>query len=473
MGLSRGAAESNVVADPVHGSIRFTDPEKRVIDTASFQRLRRLKQLGMGQVTYPNAVHSRFAHSIGALAIMRRVLEIVPVELSNEQIEELRLAALLHDIGHYPYSHLMEQVERVQLTEEFVGQGGPPILTLAPYPKHDLLGAKIVTSQTDLLKAIGDGGRAKKIADLFTGAAFLPPYEYLSKLVSSSLDIDRIDYLLRDSHAAGVPYGMVDWQYLLNCMQITDTGIVGFSEKALPAAEQFLLARFFMHKTVYYHKTTFGMEEVCRQLLRRIRDKCRLSEKPPYDLPIDGEGVMQIVSGQGLTSFTDAFVDSIIQQATEDDDVVIRALARAIQNRRPPKLLKEVPVLYDHGSDESYKGRVFAEKCRNGLEQLATRARLPLGQFLFCDTPPLRLESRPTRFASDEVNARQSGHMDKDVMIFLDGKDEPTSIVEVPHSIVGKCADCAFRAYRLYVVCDGQSRMSLTEGLAEQVSDWG
>ena len=113
-----------IVVDSIHGPIELTELERRVVDTAGFQRLRHLKQLGMAHVTYPNATHTRFAHSLGVLAIMSRVLQVAQdhLRLDEECTQDLRLAALLHDVGHYPYSHLMERVDDVVLTEERVAR---------------------------------------------------------------------------------------------------------------------------------------------------------------------------------------------------------------------------------------------------------------------------------------------------------------------------------------------------------------
>src|SRR5690606_19822254 len=114
-----------LIVDSIHGDIRLSDEERRVIDTASFQRLRNLKQLGMGQVTYPGATHTRFAHSIGVLGIMARVTREAKesLGLTDDQVSDIRLAGLLHDVGHYPYSHLMEVIDNVVLTEDFVSDG--------------------------------------------------------------------------------------------------------------------------------------------------------------------------------------------------------------------------------------------------------------------------------------------------------------------------------------------------------------
>src|SRR6516225_3259573 len=121
------AAKRRIVVDNLHGDVELTEQEWRVVNTATFQRLRWLKQLGMGHLVYPNATHSRFAHSLGVFAIMRRIvrkLDDRTPKPKDSDVENLRLAALLHDVGHYPYSHLMERVDAVQLTEEEVQKDG-------------------------------------------------------------------------------------------------------------------------------------------------------------------------------------------------------------------------------------------------------------------------------------------------------------------------------------------------------------
>jgi hypothetical protein len=141
--------------------------------------------------------------------MMIRILDAAKkngLDISPERAEQLRLAALLHDIGHYPYSHLMEGLDSVKLSEEIVeGIRQPMDRQKSPYPPHDELGSLIVTQRTDLLKALGGPEQAKIVADIFTRSVTADAQ--LSKLVHSSFDIDRWDYLLRDSHATGVPYG--------------------------------------------------------------------------------------------------------------------------------------------------------------------------------------------------------------------------------------------------------------------------
>src|SRR5947209_17172315 len=121
MASTQEVPRNKLIVDSIHGDIHLTPIELRVVDTASFQRLRHLKQLGMAQVTYPNATHTRFAHSVGVVGIMEHITRVAKeaLSLTAEDIEDIRLAGLLHDIGHYPYSHLMEKIDKVQLTEDF------------------------------------------------------------------------------------------------------------------------------------------------------------------------------------------------------------------------------------------------------------------------------------------------------------------------------------------------------------------
>ncbi len=268
MASSPARQSDKIIVDSIHGDIHLNEIERRVIDTASFQRLRHLKQLGMGHVTYPNATHTRFAHSVGVLGIMAKITDIAKhtLKLDDEKVEDIRLAGLLHDVGHYPYSHLMERVDKVQLTEEIVSGGTTVQSGQAPYPDHEQVGEWIVTSQQDMIEALGGPDRAARVASLFTRSASADPQ--LSKLIHSSLDMDRLDYLIRDSRAAGVPHGEIDLNYLINNFRLSPSGVLGVREKAITAVDHFLTARLYMHRSVYYHKTTFGIEEACRQLLR-------------------------------------------------------------------------------------------------------------------------------------------------------------------------------------------------------------
>ncbi len=467
MSSSQKRPSDTVVVDSIHGDIHLTSQERQIIDTASFQRLRHLKQLGMAQIAYPSATHTRFAHSLGVLAVMEKVVHVAKeaLKLSDEECDDVRLAGLLHDIGHYPYSHLMEKLPKVRLTEELVGSGGPTTIDASaePYPNHEEVGELILTSQQDLMQAIGGTERAQRIADLFRGN--LADKLYLSKLVHSSLDVDRLDYLLRDAHATGVPYGLIDLNYLLNSLRVSPSGLLGVSDKALPAAEQCLFARFFMYRAVYYHKTIYGMEEACRQLLRRLQ------ASRSAGLASDGSAIREIVTSKKLTHFTDAYVDSIVFEASTHQDEEIRALATSILGRKPPKLLKEVPVLVESGQ-EYHAGTVFKQRCLLCLQELANKFSIPLGRFLFCETKPLQLEQRGTRLSEAEAREIQPEEREELIRVFRADNEEPESIVNLIFSIASVCSNHVFQTYRLYVVQSFRSDELPLDELRAEVADW-
>ena len=482
---SRRDSSVKLIVDSIHGGIHLKEREIQVIDTPSFQRLRQLKQLAMAQMVYPTATHTRFAHSIGALGTMIRILDVARKNkiVTEEQEDNLRLAALLHDVGHYPYSHLMEKFSEVKLTEEEIEGAKATVKAIdariSRYPEHEEVGALIVTSQKDLVEALGSDENAKAVADIFTRSQAADPQ--LSKLIHSSFDIDRWDYLLRDSYATGVPYGQIDINYLLNNLKVSPQKVVGFKEKALAAVEHFLLARFFMHRVVYYHKTIYGLEEACRQLLRRLRDR----DGERYNIPVDGEHVKDLVTSDDLYLFTDAFVDNIVKQAATDfnqaaneEEKVIRALAKSIQSRKPPALLKEVPVCEE--TDKPYHaGKTFMRNCRANLNDLANEFKIPLGQFLLCEIT-LPVVKKPRRHAVAEVarldqqEIRDIAHEEEeeDIKIFVGDEDEPRSLMEIEHSIVIKYASYSLQMFRVYVIYEGEDKDDVIEQLKEKVKDW-
>jgi HD superfamily phosphohydrolase len=185
-----------------------------------------------------------------------------------------------------------------------------------------------------------------------------------------------------------------------------------------------------MHKTVYFHKTTFGIEEACRQLLRRMRDSGR------FDIPRDGTAVMELVRSRALAQFTDDYVDRLIHRAVEEGDDVMKALARSIEARRPPKLLKEVQILARDNETDYHAGTFFRMKAKGALRGLAEEVRIPLGQFLLCQTKPLRLEPRGNMVTAEQAQKMPSDREDELVKVFIGAEEEPRSLVDIKYSLI-------------------------------------
>ncbi len=259
-----------IIRDPVHNLISFDDtPCDRLllnlINTSEFQRLRRIKQLGFSQLTFPGADHSRFAHSIGVMHVARQMLAHVATVCPGCADEDQRMvvltAALLHDIGHGPFSHAFETItgdRHKARTLEIISSDGTEINKVLRAAAPELPERLRVFFDEDIEEA------SKTIA-------LTSPY--LTQIVSSQLDADRFDYLLRDSHATGSDAGRYDMQWLIEHLEVNrDRGRFYLQSKALMEAEAYVFARYHMYRTVYYHKTTRTAEVMLKMLFRRYKD---------------------------------------------------------------------------------------------------------------------------------------------------------------------------------------------------------
>ncbi len=270
--------------DPIYGYIWLTEDEIKIIDTPLFQRLRRVHQLALSKYVYPNAEHSRFVHSIGVLQSATNIFhnlysnnkQIIDRIIGDIRIEvyfkTLRFAALLHDVGHVPFSHASE---KVILGSKFA---------------HEDVSNYIIENYEPIRNIIvGSGIEPKKVARLIRGH-FTSEYSILKKIISGELDADRADYLLRDSHFCGVDYGVFDYErYILSFKIVDDEGVsLSVLEGNLQIVESFLLARFHFNLQVPYHRTRIGYNIALKKYIERLKQQDRLL-KP---ISTDGELVI-------------------------------------------------------------------------------------------------------------------------------------------------------------------------------------
>jgi len=284
-----------ILRDPVHGLVTFERPEEdiivRLLETREVQRLRRIRQLGLASLAYPSADHTRFSHAIGAAFVMTRLLDrlrridtALPFwqRVTTERAREALAAALLHDLGHGPFSHLFEQVLPRGLHHETW--------------THRIL----LDESTDVHRVLAELDRElpARVAELVKGRHELP---YLARAVSGTFDVDRCDYLLRDAHATGVSYGRFDLDWLLRSLRFGTPATEGAApplsidgKKGIPAIESFLLARLFMFQQVYFHKTERSCEWMLTKILERARqliaDGARLPSTPPGLISLSRDG---------------------------------------------------------------------------------------------------------------------------------------------------------------------------------------
>ncbi len=242
-----------VVRDPLWQNIVLEPAAARVVDTPAFQRLRYVRQLGHAFLVYPGATHSRFEHALGTYALARRALAGLAERgaltgLGDHDALFVRLGALLHDIGHYPFSHALE--ETGMASHEAVGQA--------------LLAAGDLA---DALKIEGFAEPASAFGALIRGESRHP----LAGLISGSIDLDKIDYLKRDALMCGVPYGEVDVDRLLACLTVVESDgrrTVAILEKGVAALESLLFAKYQMYRNVYWHHAVRSATAMFKRLVR-------------------------------------------------------------------------------------------------------------------------------------------------------------------------------------------------------------
>jgi uncharacterized protein len=246
-----------IIRDPIWNNIRLDALALELVDTPVFQRLRYVRQLGLAYLVYPGATHTRFEHALGAYHLCRIAIGLLRergiADVPEEECTITTIAALLHDVGHYPFSHALEEIGAVN---------------------HEEVATTLVTTgpvASILRTRIGENAPERIIA-LIRGEADSP----LQGLVSGSLDLDKIEYLKRDAHMCGVAYGEIDVDRLINSMvlvgdPVTGLQTVGVAEKGLSALESLLFAKYQMYRNVYWHH---AVRSATAMYKRVVEDAC-------------------------------------------------------------------------------------------------------------------------------------------------------------------------------------------------------
>jgi HD superfamily phosphohydrolase len=352
-----------------------------LINTREVQRLHRIKQLGFSELVFPGANHSRFAHSLGVLHVTRKFLDQFDLVAGRRLDEHHRClvlaAALLHDIGHGPFSHAFEKVTGTR-HEVFTGQ----IISDPGTQVHQRLRQFDENLPSELAWFFNED------ADATQPPGGLPLY--LTQVISSQLDADRCDYLLRDSYATGTDYGRYDLDWLLSHLQPQADGRRFYlTAKALAAAEAYVFARFRMYRTVYFHKTTRAAEVMLKLLFQRFREL--LGKTPSFNkarklLPDAPRSVLMAFAGQMTldcyTRIDEHSITEFLKACSEAADPVLKELGGGIIHR---ELFKVIDVTDAPG------GRI-------GAFTPAVQARLqkePNSGYLFVDDSPADTPYKP------------------------------------------------------------------------------
>ena len=335
-------SKRKIINDPIYGLITFPfDLLYDIIEHPYFQRLRRISQMGLSTYVYPGANHSRFSHALGALHLMTSSITVLRdkgVSISDEEYKASCLAILLHDIGHGPYSHGLEGLMVDRHHEE---------LSL-------MLMEELNTefdNQLDLAINIFKGEYNRT---------------FLSQLVSSQLDMDRMDYLTRDSYYTGVAEGVIGYKRLISMMNVVDDELV-IEEKAIFSIEKFLVARHFMYWQVYLHKTSIVAETMLRQFIQRLKILI-LSE--------NFEDKWSCLLTNFFTDFRNGTINenTLLSRFTELDDVDVLTSLKIYKNH-PDKILNYL-------SNSILNRRLFAINLQDTpiSSDFESKVRLNIGQ---------------------------------------------------------------------------------------------
>lgn len=332
-----------LVRDPVHDVIAFRIDRTedallfKLLNAAEFQRLRRVRQLGMASLAYPGADHSRYSHSIGVMETARRMLNRLAESLAIDPGERLAClcAAMLHDVGHGPFSHVFERVSGVD---------------------HEQVTQRVILDpEGELFRILSehDGDLPRRVAALLSGDGHRRTFVH--DLLSSQLDADRLDYLLRDNLMTGSRYGGYDLRWLLQAMTVDgSTHRLAVQWKGVSAVESYLQARYHMYRNVYFHKVVRaaeGMVKLALQRARRLAVQDRLAW-PPAEHPVRKTLLGQSLNTEEFVDLDDISVLHCFKAWSRGDDATLAMLCKGLLFR---KLYKTIDLSRVEAADAAQR----------------------------------------------------------------------------------------------------------------------
>ena len=346
--------------DPVHNLIAFTSADGRLIDlinSREVQRLRRIRQLGLSNIAYPGAEHSRFVHSLGVAHLVQRFLDAPTrgaYDAPGSDVRDFRhlalAAGLLHDLGHGPFSHALETITGI---------------------RHERFTAALIRSPHTEVHQILEGwvsGLSERVAQVVERT--FEPSRALVKLLSSQLDMDRTDYLLRDALMTGAGYGSFDVEWLLHVLRIGEADgdlEVGLDlERGMSIAEDYIMSRYYMYLHVYFHRTTRAAEVLVEKVLERAREvKAELPGFTSLNRLLRSELGLAEDALHDYLELDDFVLWTALHFWSRHDDPVLRDLAGRLLHR---KVFSGIDVTSDEETDR-WRERMAARAHGEGLPE--------------------------------------------------------------------------------------------------------
>ena len=338
------------IKDPVHGYVYISKTEKDVVDSFPMQRLHRLRQLAGAEYVYPGANHTRFEHSVGTMYLAQRLTENsnLSPHLSKEDAEIIRFAALLHDVGHGPFSHVFEH-----LLEKFLGK------------THEEITVWII-EKSEVSNVLGKAGYdAAAIAKLAVGSLQCKGKAFMDQIIQSAVDVDKLDFIVRDTYHTGAEYGNVDIFRIIHMLDVLDDTLA-VNSGALSALESFILARIESFKSIYFHRVSRAAQIMLATAMEKAKEEL---------------GLVSFKTPEEYLSLNDYTVWTMLKLCEKS-----RKIIEDLERRR---LLK---CAYDqtfHVKDQTISKIFSTEEVRNEMrDKIAEKAGVN-PQSLFIDVPTL------------------------------------------------------------------------------------
>ncbi len=330
-----------IINDPVHGFITINDPViAAIVNHPFYQRLRRIQQMALAQLVYPGAVHTRLHHSLGAYHLMCNAITELRdkgIAIADEEAQAAKAAILLHDIGHGPFSHALENVILKGVTHEDLS----------------LLIMQALNSETD--NALN--GKLTMAIQIFTNQY---PKKFLHQLISGQLDVDRLDYLSRDSFFTGVSEGVIGYQRILKMLTVHDNELV-VEEKGITSVEKFLVSRRLMYWQVYMHKSVVAAENMLVKIIERaqwllLQKDEAIKTGSVLDYFLSGfTGKLEDIDLNAYCQLDDTDILSAIKKWQHHPDAVISLLCNRLLNRKTFKCKMQDKPINESEWDAAYQ----------------------------------------------------------------------------------------------------------------------
>ena len=468
------------INDPVYGGIPVTRMEIEIINTPIFQRLRGLRQLARVNYVFPGAEHSRYIHSLGVLYIMGLMTDhlLRRNEITEDDAVKMRAAALLHDIGHYPFSHLGEAVygyckdndNADSIIGEIVDAQETPLYKLASSHSktahHEYLGKYIVVNNHDIV------GILKKykldpleIGEIFTGERGSRNMVY-SQLLHSSLDADRLDYLLRDSYQTGVKYGLVDLQYLVRLLMVVEDSellennkVLVCNKKGQHVVEHFLMSRYFHYSQVVHHKTNAAFEGMIKSMyIKLVQSKAFIFDSL--------EDIKNGINSEDFLNFNDAFLEVALEKYyRETGDSTYKKLFEMYRERIRPKVIFDIKDLYEESPLSEFA--VLQWELKRNPEKITELIETENWGYQII---PISLEKIQGHYKLSDTTKNREEDLREAVKLYSVEDNKMSYLAEDKLSVINRLANYKSEFIRIFVL-EEKARDYDYEGMHEKIAN--